>query len=95
MPVADYPTYCEMLERARSGAKQAGLRQVRFEKGDITRLPLDTASIDVVISNGVLNLMPDKAAALQEMARVLKPDGRLQIADILVEKPIPTSAKRA
>lgn len=49
---------------------------------------------DVVISNGVLNLMPDKLSGLQEMARVLKPGGRLQIADILVEKPVPDSARR-
>ena len=48
---------------------------------------------DVVISNGVLNLMPDKSAALAEMARVLKPGGRLQIADILVDKPVPDGAK--
>ena len=49
---------------------------------------------DVVISNGVLNLMPDKAAALEEMSRVLKPNGRLQIGDILVQKAVPESAKR-
>ena len=48
---------------------------------------------DVVISNGVLNLMPDKDAALREMARVLKPGGRLQIGDILVQKEVPRSAK--
>jgi arsenite methyltransferase len=74
----------EMLERARSGAKQAGLRQVRFEKGDITRLPLDTASVDVVISNGVFNLTPDKAVLFRELHRVAKPGGRLQFADITV-----------
>ena len=48
---------------------------------------------DVVISNGVFNLMPDKAAALEEMARVLKPGGRLQVGDILVQKAVPESAK--
>jgi ubiquinone/menaquinone biosynthesis C-methylase UbiE len=48
----------------------------------------------VIISNGVLNLMPDKSAALREMARVLKPDGRLQIGDILVQKPVSEKSKR-
>jgi SAM-dependent methyltransferase len=57
-------------------------------------LPIPDGWADVVISNGVLNLMPDKAAALNEMARVLKLNGRLQIGDILVQKAVPESAKR-
>ena len=53
------------------------------------QLPVEDAWADIVISNGVLNLFPDKMAGLQEMARVLKPGGRLQIGDILVSKPVP------
>ncbi|MBI4531299.1 MAG: methyltransferase domain-containing protein, partial [Candidatus Latescibacteria bacterium] len=56
-------------------------------------LPVPDGWADVIISNGVLNLMPDKSAALCEMTRVLKPEGRLQIADILVQKPVPEDAK--
>ena len=74
----------EMLERARAGAAKAGLEHVRFEKGDISRLPLDAESIDVVISNGVFNLVPDKAALFAELFRVVRPGGRLQFADITV-----------
>jgi SAM-dependent methyltransferase len=74
----------EMLERARAGAREAGLSQVRFEKGDITCLPLDAASVDVVISNGVFNLTPDKAVLFRELHRAVKPGGRLQFADITV-----------
>ncbi len=57
-------------------------------------LPVRDSWADVVISNGVLNLMPDKAAALEEMSRILKPGGRLQIGDILVQKAVPEEAKR-
>ena len=60
----------------------------------ILRLPIEDDWADVVISNGVLNLIPDKSTALQEMARILKPGGRLQIGDILVQKAVPESAKR-
>jgi len=74
----------EMLERARAGADEAGLPHVRFEKGDITRLPVAAASVDVVISNGVFNLTPDKAELFRELHRVVKPGGRLQFADITV-----------
>jgi arsenite methyltransferase len=57
-------------------------------------LPVPDGWANVVISNGVLNLLPDKLTALKEMARVLKPEGRLQIGDILVQKAVPESAKR-
>jgi arsenite methyltransferase len=83
-----------MLEKARRGAAAASLTNVEFVGGYAEALPVPDAWADVVISNGVLNLMPDKVAALKEMARVLKPGGRLQIGDILVQKPVLASAKR-
>jgi len=83
-----------MLEKARDAAGESGLANVEFRHGYAEELPVDDGWADVVISNGVLNLMPDKAAALEEMARVLKPGGRLQIGDILVQKAVPESAKR-
>jgi SAM-dependent methyltransferase len=83
-----------MLARARQGAAVSALQNVEFRDGFAEELPVPDEWADVVISNGVLNLAPDKAAALGEMQRVLKPGGRLQIADILVQKPVPASAKR-
>lgn len=83
-----------MLEKARHAADETGLANVEFREGYAEELPVPDGWADVVISNGVLNLMPDKAAALEEMARVLEPGGRLQIGDILVQKAVPESAKR-
>jgi len=83
-----------MLEKARRNAEEAGLSHVTFREGYGEALPVYSDWADVVISNGVLNLFPDKLAGLQEMARVLKPGGRLQIGDILVQKAVPESAKR-
>ena len=83
----------QMLERARQGADEAGLGNVEFHEALAELLPVPDQWADVVISNGVLNLMPDKSRALNEMARVLKPNGRLQVGDILVEKPVPAEAK--
>ena len=83
-----------MLEKARQAAKETELANVEFREGYAEALPVEDSWADVVISNGVLNLMPDKAAALEEMSRVLKPGGRLQIGDILVQKAVPESAKR-
>ena len=82
-----------MLAKARASAAVAGLSNVEFREGFGEALPVADGWTDVIISNGVLNLMPDKDAALREMARVLKPGGRLQIGDILVQKPVPQSAK--
>ena len=83
-----------MLAKARQSAAEAGSANVTFREGFAEALPVPDGWADVVISNGALNLVPDKAAALQEMARVLKPGGRVQIADILVQQPVPESAKR-
>jgi SAM-dependent methyltransferase len=83
-----------MVEKAREGAREAGLENVDFRQGLAESLPAPDGWADVVISNGVLNLFPDKLAGLQEMARVLKPEGRLQIGDILVEKAVPEKGKQ-
>ena len=83
-----------MLEKARRAAEKAPLTNVEFRHGYCESLPVKDGWADVVISNGVLNLVPDKLTALKEMARVLKPHGRLQIGDILVQKAVPESAKR-
>lgn len=80
-----------MLEKARTSAD--GVDNVEFQQGFGEEIPVPDGWADVVISNGVLNLMPDKARALAEMARVLKPEGRLQLVDILVDRPVPENAK--
>ncbi len=83
-----------MIEKARKNAYAIGARNVFFMEGFIEELPVPDGWADVVISNGAINLAPDKDAIFRELHRVLRPGGRLQIADILVEKPIPDSAKR-
>jgi arsenite methyltransferase len=83
----------EMLEKARLAAQEARIENAEFLSGYAEALPVEDDWADVVISNGVLNLVPDKPAALQEMARVLKPGGRLQIGDILVQKPVSEETK--
>ncbi|MCA9951474.1 MAG: methyltransferase domain-containing protein [Anaerolineales bacterium] len=84
----------EMLKRARQALAEADQQNVTFEQGYGETLPIPDGWADVVISNGVLNLMPNKEAALREMARVLKPNGRIQLADILVEKAVSNSGKQ-
>jgi len=84
----------EMLAKAYANAVEAGLTNVEFREGVIESLPVETGWADVVISNGVLNLVPDKAAALAEMFRVLRPGGRLQAADIVLERPVSASSKQ-
>jgi arsenite methyltransferase len=83
-----------MLEKARRSAVEMGAANVEFQEGLAEALPVDDGWADVVISNGVLNLFPDKVTGLGEMARVLRPGGRLQISDILVDRTVPESAKR-
>jgi len=82
----------EMLRKARSGVVEMGTTNVEFRKGHAETIPLQDEFADVVISNGVLNLTPDKNKTLSEWARVLKPGGRLYIGDILVTKSMPQSA---
>lgn len=83
-----------MLAKARAAAAAMRATNVDFREGFAESLPVTDEWADVIISNGVMNLFPDKTAGLQEMARVLKPGGRLQIGDILVLKAVPQSAKR-
>jgi len=83
-----------MLERARTAAAESGIDNVEFREAYMEELPVPDGWADVVISNGVLNLTPDKLKTLGEMFRVLRPGGRLQIADILVSREVPDGAKR-
>lgn len=85
----------EMLEVARANQARAGIANASFLKGTIESLPLDDASVDVVISNCVINLAADKSAVLREIARVLRPGGRLAVADMVAIEELPVSVKRS
>lgn len=82
----------EMIELARRLTRDLGLDSVEFREGLIENIPLESDWADVVISNGVINLCPDKLRVYKEIHRILKPGGRMTIADICVEKPVPESA---
>ena len=82
-----------MLAKAERGAAALGLTNISFRDGLAERLPAEDGTVDVVISNGVINLCPDKIATMREVHRVLRPGGRFQIADIVVHKEVPQSAK--
>jgi len=84
----------EMLAKARANAAAMGLDNVTFMEADAERLPFEDASFDVVISNGVIDLIPDKDAVFSEIFRVLVPGGHIQIADITIQRPVSEEGKR-
>src|SRR5262249_3002439 len=83
-----------MVERARQSAAEMGLDNVEVHHGPIEQLPLPDESVDVVISNGVIDLVPDKEAVFAEMKRVLRPGGRAQLADVVIHREVSDEAKR-
>lgn len=85
----------EMVAKARGNLEKLGTTNVEFHQGEIEKLPLQDASVDVVISNCVLNLVPDKDRAFAEIHRVLKPGGHFCVSDIVIEGDLPDSIRSA
>lgn len=82
-----------MTEKSRANATALGVNNAEFREGYLEELPVEDASIDLIISNGVINLSPEKERVLAEAYRVLKPGGRVQISDIIVGRAVPNDAK--
>ena len=84
----------EMVAKARTAAAELGAANVEFLEAEAERLPFPDATFDVVISNGVIDLIPDKDAVFAELHRVLRPGGRIQIADVTIQNPVSEEGRR-
>jgi SAM-dependent methyltransferase len=84
----------EMVAKARAGAAELGLANVDFVEAEAEHLPFADASFDVVVSNGVIDLIPDKDAVFAELHRVLIPGGRIQVADVTIQQPVSEEGRR-
>jgi ubiquinone/menaquinone biosynthesis C-methylase UbiE len=85
----------EMIRKAEEGAKRGGYKNVEFRLGEIENLPLENESVDVIISNCVINLSPEKRRVFKEAYRVLKPKGKMMISDIVTDKELPDEIRRS